>query len=317
MRMILWRLAYLIPVLFVVTALSFLLLNLLPGDPVIAILGPSATPDAVARLRRDLGLDQALPLRYLRWLGHLATGDLGKSYLNDQPVAESLTQRLPATLELLIASQVIALLTAIPLGVRSALRPGGWVDRVSGTTAFGLLALPPYISGVLLVYVFAVRLDWFPATGYTPLTQDPVANINAIVLPAITLALGSVAIYLRVLRADMIATLQEDYITMAKAKGLPTWWILTRHALRPSTFSLVTVAGLNIGTLIGGAFLVEYIFSLPGIGFLTVSSIFSRDYLVVQGVVVVVAVGYVLVNFLVDLMYLALDPRTRHVRRLA
>jgi peptide/nickel transport system permease protein len=311
------RVAALVLVLLAVTALSFLLLNLLPGDPVTAILGPSATPEAAARVRADLGLNHPLPVRYVEWLGRLLRGDLGSSYLNGQPVAQALTQRLPATVELLIVSQVIALAVAVPLAIRSALRPGGWLDTVSGGTSFGLLALPPYITGVVLVYVFAVKLQWFPATGYTPITEDLGKNVNSMVLPSVTLALGSVAVYLRVLRADMISTLQEDYILLAKAKGLPTWRILTRHALRPSTFSLVTVAGLNVGTLVGGAFLVEYVFSLPGIGLLTVNSIFSRDYLVVQGVVVVVAVAYVLVNFLVDIVYVALDPRTRHARRLA
>jgi peptide/nickel transport system permease protein len=195
----------------------------------------------------------------------------------------------------------------------SALRPGSSLDKAAGAGSFGLLAFPPYVLAVLLVLVFAVRFRVFPATGYVPLTQDPLGNIRDLLLPAITLALGSIAIYIRVLRAEMINTLQENFIIMARSKGLPTWQILLRHALRPSSFALVTVAGLNVGGLIGGAFLIEQVFALPGIGLLTLQSVYDHDFLVVQGVVLVVATVYVVVNFLVDMLYLVIDPRTRHV----
>jgi peptide/nickel transport system permease protein len=186
------------------------------------------------------------------------------------------------------------------------------LDRISTGVSFGFLALPPYIVGVVLVLLFAVTFHWFPATGYTPLTQNPFENLRSLLLPSITLALAELATYMRLLRADMIATLQEDFITMARAKGMPPWRILWLHAFRPSSFSLVTVVGLNFGRLIGGTFIVEILFALPGIGELTVQSIFSTDYLVVQGTVLLVAVGYVLVNFLVDLLYVVIDPRVRH-----
>lgn len=317
LRLVGKKVLYLIPVLFAVTLLSFLLIKLLPGDPAIDILGPSATPSAVQDLHHQLGLDKPLASQYLRWLSHAATGDLGRSYQNQQTTLSALKQRLPITLELIILSQLLALSLAIPVALLAASKPGGILDRVSTTVAFGFLAVPDFILGVLLVFVFAVKLRWFPATGYTPLTANPLANLKSLVLPVVTLAMASVAVYLRLLRTDLIATLQQDYISMAKAKGLPNSFIMFRHALRPSSFSLITVSGLQFGALIGGTFIIEIIFALPGVGSLAVQSIFSRDYLVVQGTVLLIAVAYVLVNFAIDLLYTALDPRIRHAGALS
>jgi len=308
------RLAQLVVVLFVVSGVSFLLLNHLPGNPIITLLGPAATPQAVHLLTVQLGLDKPAWLRYFIWVGNALQGNLGSSYVNHQPVLLSIQQRLPVTLELLVMSQIIALVLAIPLGIIAAMRPSQLVDRLSSGAAFGLLSVPGFILAELLVYLFAVRYNLFPATGYVHLTDDPFGNIRSLTLPALTLGLGSMAVYMRVLRTDMIATLQQDYITMARAKGLPTWWILLRHALRPSTFTLVTVGGLNVGTLIGGAFIIEYIFQVPGIGLLTINSIYARDYLVVTATTVLVAGGFVIVNLLVDLLYTFLDPRVRSAR---
>jgi peptide/nickel transport system permease protein len=317
MRLALRKLALLVPVLLVVTVLTFLLVNLLPGNVVLAILGPGgATPGAVAQLTHQLHLDRPLPVRYWDWLVGAVHGNLGHSYLNGQPVSQALAQHLPVTLEILVLSQLMALVVAVPMGVIGAYRPNSATDRVTTTFSFGMLALPPFVLAVLLVYVFAVHWHVFPATGYTALTQNLARNLRALFLPSLVLALGSIALYARILRAEMIATLQEDYITMARAKGMPTWHILLRHALRPSTFSLMTVAGINVGGLLGGAFIVEYIFAVPGIGLLTVDSIYGRDYLVVQACVLISAVGFVTVNFLLDLLYPLLDPRTRHGRAL-
>lgn len=314
MIFLLKRVGLAVIVLFVVTLLSFVLLHNLPGDPCIAKLGGSATARGLAQCRHQLGLDQSIPSQYFTYLDHSLHGNLGISYLNGQTVAKSVNQALPVTVELLVVSQLMALVVAIPLGILAALRPDGVFDQASTGVAFGLLAIPAFMLGVLLVYLFAVTFKIFPATGYTPLTQNFGQNIKAIILPSLTLALGSLAVYMRVLRTDMIATLREDFITTARAKGMPTSHILLRHAFRPSTFALITVAGINIGTLITGAFLVEYIFQLPGIGLLTLNSIYSRDYGVVQATVLVVAVGFVLINLLVDLLYAAIDPRTRHAR---
>jgi peptide/nickel transport system permease protein len=312
MRVILKKLAYLIPVIFAVTVLSFMLVKALPGDPTINKLGFNATPDAIKELHHNLGLDKPLVAQYGIWVGHLATGNLGRSYISNQSVMTTIRQNLPTTIELMIVAQLIALALAIPAGIYAAYRPNGWFDRVSTTISFGMLALPAFVFGVFLVYVFAIKFHIFPASGWTPITQDFKENMRTVALPAITLAVPLVAVYLRVLRSDMMATLQEDFITMAKSKGLSTTRVLLRHAFRPSTFSLITVAGLNTGTLIGGALIVEVIFALPGIGNLAVTSVFQRDYLVVQGTVVLIALGYVLVNFLVDVIYAVVDPRVRH-----
>jgi peptide/nickel transport system permease protein len=307
------RLLLIIPVLLIVSFFSFLLVNLLPGDPTVAILGPSATTQAREHLRQQLGLNEPIPVRYVKWLGNTLHGDLGKSYINGQSVSTAIGQHLPVTIELLVFAEIVALVLALPLGILSALRPNGLFDQAATGGSFAFLALPSFILGVVLVYLFAVRAHVFPATGYTPLATDFGQNLRSLVLPGLTLGLSLTAVYVRVLRSDMIATLQEDFITMARSKGLTTSRILLRHAFRPSTFTLVTLGGLQIGTLISGAIIIEVLFALPGIGSLTVQSIYGRDYLMVQGCVLVITVGFVLINTIVDLLYPVLDPRTRQV----
>jgi peptide/nickel transport system permease protein len=305
---------HLVPVLFVVTCFSFLLTSLLPGDVALVMAGPNATPEAVASLRSELQLDQPLPVRYVDWLGRAVRGDLGASPRSHVTVVQSIQDRLPISLELLVLATLIGLVVAIPVGIASAYRAGGLLDQAASGAAFGILAVPGFVVAIVLIYLFAVQFDLVPATGYTPLLTDPVANLRSFFLPALTIGLGEAAAYTRLLRSDMIATLQEDYIAMARAKGLPTWHILTRHALKPSSFTLLTVLGINIGRLMGGALIVETIFALPGVGRLLVESIYARDLVVVQGVVAFVAVAFVLVNFGVDLLYAVLDPRIRHGR---
>ena len=314
MRFIAGRVAQLVVVLICVSAFAFLMLNLLPGNPVYTLLGPAATPEAVAQLTTQLGLDKPAWQRYFVWLWNLLHGDMGSSYVNHQAVLLSIQQRAPVSFELIFLSQVIALAIAIPLGIVAAVRPNGMIDRLSSGAAFGLLSVPGFILAEVLVYAVAVNFNLFPATGYVHFTEDPIENLHSLTLPALTLGLGSLAVYFRVLRTDMIATLQQDYITLAISKGLPTWYILLRHAFRPSTFTLLTVAGLNIGTLIGGAFIIEYIFQVPGLGLLTINSIYGRDYLVVTATSVLVAGGFVTVNFIVDMLYVLLDPRIRSAR---
>jgi peptide/nickel transport system permease protein len=311
------KVLYLIPVLFAVTVLSFLLIKLLPGDPAVDILGPGATPAAVQQIHHQLGLDKPVAAQYVHWLDNSVHGNLGQSYQNNQTTISALRQRLPVTLELIILSQLIAFAVAVPLALFAATKPNGLLDRLATTGAFGFLAIPDFILGVLLVFVFAVHWKLFPASGYTYLTANPVSNLKSLVLPSLTLAMASLAVYFRLLRTDLIATLQQDYIAMAKSKGLTTWYIMVRHALRPSSFSLATVSGLQVGALIGGTFITETIFALPGVGSLAVQSIYSRDYLVVQGTVLVIAVGYVVINFVIDLLYTVLDPRIRHAGAIA
>jgi peptide/nickel transport system permease protein len=308
------RLVQLVVVLLTVSFLTYLLLDLLPGDPTIAIAGPAASLEERDEIREDLGLNDALPVRYVRWLGDAVTGDLGDSYVTKVPVTEYLRDRLPLSLQLMVYAQILALTISVPLGIATAYRADSWFDRGANTSAFALLSVPNFIVGVLLVYFFAVGTGWFPAIGNTPFRDDPVEHFRSMFLPSLTLALPLIAVYTRLLRTDMIATLQEDFIGMAKAKGLPTWHILLRHALRPSSFSLLTVTGISIGNLIGGALIVERIFGLQGVGDAIVRGIFQRDYLIVQGGVVIVCIAFVVINFTVDMAYALLDPRIRHAR---
>ncbi len=306
------RLLYLVPVLLAVSLLTFLIASLLPGDLAYVILGDQATPAKVAALRHDMGLDQPIWWRYLGWLGHVLQGDFGRSFRTGQTVLQAVTERLPVSIELMLLAETIGLLIGVPLAIACAARAGGAFDRLVTGTAFGMLSVPTFLSAILLIFLFAVQLHLLPATGYVPFTEDPVENLRFFVLPALTLGLAEWPGIMRVLRSDMIATLQEDYIALAKAKGLKASRILFVHALKPSSLTLVTVTGINIGRLIGGAVIVESIFALPGIGRLLVAAIYTRDLIILQGAVLLVAVGFVVMNFIVDLLYAVLDPRIRH-----
>ena len=312
MRQFLRKLVTLVPTVFLVSLLTFLLTSLLPGDPALQVLqGAEPTQEAIEAVRKDLGLDKPLPIRYLTYLGDMAQGDFGRSYRTRQPVLEAIGERLPVTLQIGLFALVASIVLAVPLGVFSAYRANGVVDRTITTASFGLLAIPSFMTALLLLYFFAVYLGLFPATGWTRLTDDLGKNLKSVVLPATALGIGQLAVYTRLLRSDMIATLQEDYVSMARAKGLPTWRILFRHALRPSSFSLLTIVGLQVGNLIGGAVIVEQFFALPGVGRLLYDSITQRDLIMVQGVVLFLALSTVMANFAVDLLYTVLDPRIR------
>ena len=291
------RLLYLVPVLVAVSLLTFLIASLLPGDLAYVILGDQATPEKVEALRHDMGLDQPIWWRYASWLAH---------------VLQAVTERLPVSIELMLLAEIIGLAIGVPLAIACAVRSGSDFDRFMTGSAFGMLSVPTFLSAILLIYLFAVELRWLPATGYIPFEEDPTGNLRFFVLPALTLALAEWPGIMRVLRSDMIATLQEDYIALAKAKGLKASRILFVHALKPSSLTLVTITGINIGRLIGGAVIVETIFALPGIGRLLVGAIYTRDLIILQGVVLLVAAGFVLMNFIVDMLYAVLDPRIRH-----
>lgn len=306
------RLLAILPVLLAVSLLTFLIASLLPGDLALVILGDQATPENVAALRRDMGLDQPLWWRYLSWLGHVLQGDLGRSFRTGQTVLQAVSERIPVSLELMLMAEFVGLLIGVPVAIVCAARAGGAFDRFMTGSAFAMLSMPSFLVAILLIYLFAVELHWLPATGYEPFTEAPLANLRFFVLPALTLALAEWPGIMRVLRSDMIATLQEDYIALAKAKGLTPSRILFVHALKPSSLTLVTVTGINIGRLLGGTLIVESIFALPGIGRLLVGAIYTRDLVILQGVVLLVACGFVLVNFIVDMLYAVLDPRIRH-----
>jgi peptide/nickel transport system permease protein len=315
MRMIVTKLIQLVVVLLVVSFMSFMLINLLPGDPAEVII-PFGTPQARAQLRHDIGTDKPLPQQYAHWLNNVLHGDLGQDYQTHQQASTIIRQALPKSLQLLLYAEVLALAIAIPLGVFSAYRAGSVADRIANLTVFGLLSVPDFILLFLLTYYLGVKNHVFPVI-YPTNTSGVSGWVKAWFLPAASLAAGQLAVYMRLLRTDMIATLQEDYITMAKSKGLTNLRILWRHALRPSSFSLLTATGLSVGALIGGAFIVEVIYSIPGMGLTLFNAISQRQYVLLQACVLVIAVGYVLINFVVDILYSVLDPRIRHARAAA
>jgi peptide/nickel transport system permease protein len=310
----LWsRVLRLIAVLLAVTAASFTMVSLLPGDIVTSVLGQNATEEQRAAAREELRLDDPLPLRYVRWLGDAVTGDLGVSYRTKQPVAEALGERIWVTIELVLFSQLIALSLAVPMAIFGALRPGSWLDRVLSGVQLAMLATPAYLVALGLMAVFAVRLGWFDTTGYTPFTENPLANLRSLLLPSLALALEQVAVYARVLRTDLVNTFDQDFIWFARAKGNTTRDIVVKHALRPSSIGIVTLTGISVGRMIGGTVLIESIFALPGLGRFTIDAINNRDFMALQGAVVVLTVGFVLVNFAVDILHGVIDPRIRTV----
>jgi peptide/nickel transport system permease protein len=313
MRTVALRLLQLVVVLLAVTFFSFSLLKMIPGDPV-STLKPFATPEQKAEIRAELGLDKPFFTQYWNWLRNFAKGDPGRDYASGEPVKTGIGKALPVTLQLILYAQVLALAIAIPLGILTAYKAGTRFDRASNMGAFGLLAVPNFVLALVLIFYLGVQSNIFPTQQYVPFGENIGEHFKHMFLPAVSLAVGQVAIYMRLLRSDMIQTLQEDFITMAKAKGLTNRRILLRHALRPSSFSLLTVAALNVGALIGGAVLIEFVFQLPGMGLKLVQAITTRQYVAVQAYVAIIAVAYVLFNAGVDALYSLLDPRIRHAR---
>ncbi len=307
------RFVRLLATVFAVSFLTFMLTNLLPGDAINALIPIDAQqdPEYVAQLREDFGLNDPLIVRFFDWFGNAITGDLGKSLVTGQPVMDEITHRLPVTLELAFVSIIIALVFAVPLGVLSAYREGTRTDQGISALSQVLLSVPNFVVGLVLIYVFAMRLQWLPATGWVRLTKSVTGNLEAVILPAVSLALIDLAVYTRIVRSDMISTLKENYILSARAKGLRDRFVLFRHGLRPSSLTLITVVGLNIGTLLGGTVVIEYLFALPGLGKRLLDAIFQRDFLMVQGITVFIATAYVLVNTVVDILYMIVDPRIR------
>lgn len=264
------------------------------------------------RLRHDLAFDKSVPTQYLRWAGNALHGDFGRAYTPpSEPVSTKLARALPPTLELMLLASIVSLIVAIPLGVYGAYRENSLGDRLATGLSFFMLAIPSFVLALYLIALFAVTLNWLPIT-YSPIKDGLLNNLKSEIMPVLALSAGSVAVFARLLRSDMIATLHEDFILMARAKGLPPWKILFQHALRPSSFSLLTVVGINFGTLIGGTVILEVMFASDGIGKLMVTAISTRDYLVVQAVVLIISVTYVTANVLIDILYTLLDPRIRH-----
>jgi peptide/nickel transport system permease protein len=304
------RVVLLLIIIFFVSVASFFLVHLLPGNPAVTILGPNDTPQNAAILNHQLGLDKPLWQQYFIWIGHVFQGNLGQSYTTHQSTTSILGQAFPIDVELIIISQLIAFAIALPMAMTASRRPNRLFDQVSNSTTFGMLALPPFVIAPVFVLVFAVHWHIFPGpASYVPLSQNLWTNLHAMILPSIVLAMGSIVVYFRLLRNDLIATLQEDFITMARSKGLSDRRIMWRHALRPSSVSFLASAGITIGGLIAGTLVVELLLQLPGVGFQLISSINQTDYTVVQGITLVVAVAVVLINFVFDFLFTIVDPR--------
>lgn len=317
MQVIVRRLIQLIVVLIVVTFFASLLTALLPGDPVTTI-APFSSAEDRAQIREQLNLNQNVVVRYGDWLKNFVTGDMGREYagtgVRGQSISERIKDSLPRSLLLMLYVQILTLLIAVPLGVYSAYRAGSRFDDLSNGFAFFLLSIPVYVTATLMLLFLSIQHNYLPSEGWVALTSDPVGHFQHLLMPVLAITVGQVAIYARLLRSDMVATLQEDYILMAKSKGISDGRVLWRHALRPSSLTLLTVAGLNVGALIGGALIVEVIFHLNGLGFAISDAINRRQYIALQDYIAVVAIVYVLVNFAVDGLYRVLDPRIRGAR---
>jgi peptide/nickel transport system permease protein len=306
------RLITMVIVLLVVSFAVFSLISLIPGDPARVLLGPqSGNAVAYRAVRHSLGLDQPFIPRYFNWLGGVLHGDLGHSYINGQSVVDQLGSAIPATAELALVAELLAVVGGIVVGVVCAWRQGKLVDRALSAVTSALISVPSFVLAVLVIYLFAVSAHWLPATGYAPVSDGLGANVRFMILPVLVLSSYLGAVYARVLRTDMAETLSEGHIQLAKAKGEPTWRILFVHALRPSSLNLVTAVGINLGNLVGATILIETVFGLSGVGRLLIISINQRDYLVTQGVVLLVAATYVVTTAIVDVLYAVLDPRMR------
>jgi peptide/nickel transport system permease protein len=307
------RLLYFIPVIFLVTVVVFSITMLLPGDPALAFLGEANMRDKVAyeAMRTELGLDRPLPVQYVRWLGKALQGDLGRSVRTHEAVTAALAARLPVTLELAAVSLGIALLIAIPVGIVSATRPNSTLDTVATVVAVSGVALPEFFVGILLIYLFAVGLRLLPRSGFVPLSAGLWPNLKSILLPALSLGLALNAVTMRQVRASLIEVMGEDYITVARAKGLSEGTVIRVHALKNAMIPVITVIGLQVGRLFGGTVVVETIFAFPGMGRLAADSIFFRDFPALQGVVLVMALAVLVCNLMTDVLYAYVDPRIR------
>lgn len=305
------RLLATIPLLFFVSLVVFALVHILPGDPAVLFLGEEADADTVARFRALLGFDRPLTVQYADWLQKAVRGDLGRSLRTNQPVTEAILQRLPVTLELLAAALLVSLAIAVPMGIVSAIKHNSGIDLLSMLFALVGFSMPTFWLGIILIYVFGLFLRWLPPSGFVPLLSSVPDNVRSLILPSITLGTALAALVTRQLRSGMLEVLRQDYVRTAQAKGLSERRVVGKHALKNALIPVVTVVGLQVGGLLGNTIITETLFALPGVGRLMIDSVFSRDFFVVQGVILFLAVGYMLSNLAVDILYSYLDPRIR------
>jgi peptide/nickel transport system permease protein len=301
-----------IPVMAVVAIFVFALLYLSPGDPAAIIAGDTATVDDIARIRAHLGLDRPVYIQFGTWIWHLLHGDLGISIFTNLPVAKLIEQRLEPTVALSVATLIVSIVVAIPMGVLAAWRAGSWIDRVVMVFAVMSFSVPVFVLAYLLIYVFAIRLDMLPVQGYVSISQGLWPFLSHLILPSIALGMIFAALIARITRASMLDVLAQDYIRTAQAKGLSSGQVLIGHALKNAAVPIVTIIGIGVALLIGGVVVTETVFAIPGLGRLTVDAILRRDYPIIQGIILIFSGAYVLVNLLVDLSYTLLDPRIRY-----
>ena len=309
---ILRRILATVPVMAIVALFVFSLLYIAPGDPAVVIAGDQASPADVERIRQSLGLDRPFPVQFGSWLWHILHGDLGTSIFTSLPVSTLIAQRIEPTLSLMVLTLLLTILIAVPLGVVAAWKAGSWIDRtIMGFAVFGF-SLPVFVVGYVLAYVFALKFEWLPVQGYTPLSEGFWPWLQNLILPSIALGCVYIALIARITRASMLEVLQQDYIRTARAKGLGMPSILFVHALKNAAVPIVTVIGIGIALLIGGAVVTESVFAIPGLGRLTIDAILRRDYPVIQGIVLLFSFLYVLVILMVDVIYTLVDPRIRY-----
>jgi peptide/nickel transport system permease protein len=308
---ILRRLLLTIPILVGTAVIVFLILRLVPGDPASAILGPNATPAQLRQVRLDLGLDRPIYQQFGSWLAGVVRGDFGHDYITNQSITSELADRLPVTLELAGFAFVLAVVVAVPLGVVAAVRRGGWLDRLVRAVSVITIAVPDFVFGILSILLFSLVLGMFPASGFAPVGQSLALNVHSLVLPAVSLALGLAGVLARVTRSAMLEVLGSDYVRFARASGVSPASVVFRHALRNAAIPIVTVAGLQVGYLLGGTVVVEQLFSIPGVGQLVVQAMLNRNYPVVQTCVLVFVLGFVIVNLVADVLYAVLNPKIR------
>jgi len=311
---LLHRLLLLIPTVLGVTLVVFLMMRFIPGDPVTNMMGEMYSEEDARQLRRELGLDQPLVVQYGKWLLFLLRGDWGRSILTNRPVLTDILYRLPVTLELIVLSMLVSLLIALPAGIIAAVRPNTWQDYSAMVVAMAGVSIPEFFLGVLLFLLFALVLGWLPVSGYVPVTDSAWQNLRHMLLPMIALGFPRAALLTRLVRASLLEVLKLEYVTTARAKGLGEKPVVLKHALKNALIPTVTVAGLQVGFLIGGAIVVETVFAVPGIGSFGIDAIIKRDYPQVQAFVLVGALVFVVVNLLVDLLYAVIDPRIHYSR---
>jgi peptide/nickel transport system permease protein len=306
------RLFAVVPVMLLVTIAVFAMTHVTPGDPIAYMLEEDASPEAIAALRHELGFDQPAPVQYIRWLGRVLQGDLGRSVRTGRPVAEAIFARLGTTAELAALTVIVSLGIGLPAGVVAAVRRNSSLDALSTVIALLGVSLPHFFLGLILILVFGVRLRWLPASGYVPPVDDLWLNLRSMILPALTLGTAEAAIVARMTRSSLLEVLRQDYILTARAKGLGIGVVVVRHALRNALIPVVTVVGLQAGALLGGAIITESIFALPGVGRLIVSAVLAHDFPLVQGVVLFLSLTFIFTNLAVDMLYAYLDPRIRY-----